>query len=193
MLQHLGVLLGDERLLTMTNIMDNGHLNDPWYIEGISRNMVKKPFVPLLYGSSREIHELLLDAGIKYSLNDISILRGELANGAFGIANDFKEFIITYVKPKESMEINVYEDNFRVECNRYRNVGEETLRYDIYDSDTDSVRRLTHTKTKRVPDLDQFKRWFITGLVHAQDSQVADFVMESVIDTHGWGLDIHDA
>lgn len=193
MLQHLGVLLGDERLLTMTNVLDNGELNDPWHIEGVDRQTVKKPFVPLLYGSSKPIHELLINAKIEYTLQDIQTLTNELANGAFGLANDFKEFIIKYVKPKEVMNIHVYEDKFQVQCNRFRNVGEETHKYDIYDSITDSIRRVSHTKTKKVADLEQFRRWFVTGLVHAQDSQVADFVMESVMDTYGWGLDIHDA
>lgn len=29
--------------------------------------------------------------------------------------------------------------------------------------------------------------------MHSQDSQVLDFVMEKVMSTYGWGIDIHDA
>ena len=50
-----------------------------------------------------------------------------------------------------------------------------------------------HTRTKRVADLDQFRRYFVTLLIHNLDSQVADSIMSKVMDKYGWGIDIHDA
>lgn len=193
MLSHMGLLLGDKRLLAMTNTLDTGILNDPWYFEGINRTMFKHAATPMLYGSSKSCYELWQDKGHEYTTEQIKLFTKELESGALGLANDFKNFIIRWVKPKEEMVVNVYEDTFKIECNRFRNVGEVTVRYDIYDSIEDTVRRISHTKVKRVPDLDQFKRWFVTGLIHAQDSQVLDFVMEKIISSYGWGMDIHDA
>ena len=191
----MGLLLGDERLLRMTNTLHNEGdiLNDPWKVEGLTRDKVKSVYMKKLYGSSQADYELLQDDGIEYTTEDLEILNEQKRSGGFGIADDFKEFIIRWAKPSERMLVRVYEDQFEVECNRYRNVGEYTLRYDIYDSIENKVRRIAHTKTKRVPDLNQFRRWFVTGLIHAQDSQVLDFVMEKVMPKYQWGIDIHDA
>lgn len=193
MLSHIGLLLGDKNLLEMTNTSFTGEFRDPWTVEGVERKAIKATIMPMIYASSKASHELLQDKNIKYTLEGINALNKALTTGAFGAANSFKEFILRWVKPQPEMEVHVYEDKFQVECNRFRNVGETTLRYDIYDSETDSIRRVTHTDTKRVPDLKQFRRWFVTGLIHSQDSQVLDFVMEKVIDKYQWGIDIHDA
>lgn len=193
MLSHEGLLLGDKRLLEMTNTSYTGILNDPWKFDGIGRTMFKHAATPMLYGSSRSASDLWTNNGHKYTLQQLNAYNKELANGALGLANDFKEFLIRWVKPKANMTINVYEDTFEIECNRFRNVGEITVNYDIYDSIDNRINRINHTKTKRVPDLEQFRRWFVTGLIHSIDSQVMDFVMEKLMSQYQWGIDIHDA
>lgn len=195
MLSHMGLLLGDKRLLAMTNTLhtEGEVLNDPWFVESLRREQVKGVYMKKLYGSSQADHELLQNDNIAYTSDDLKVLAEQKRSGGFGIADDFKEFIIRWAKPSEAMRVNVYEDTFEVECNRFKNVGEYTLRYDIYDSVDNKIKRVAHTKTKRVPDLDQFRRWFVTGLIHSQDSQVLDFVMEKVMDKYSWGVDIHDA
>lgn len=193
MLSHKGLLLGSKRMLEATNTSFTGTFNDPWKVDGVSRLAVKTSIMPMLYASSKAPHELLTDNKVPYTLEDIHTLNEELNSGMYSEANNFKEFLLRWVKPSPEMQIHVYEDQFTVECNRFRNVGETTLQYDIFDTESNSVRRITHTDTKRVPDLEQFRRWFVTGLIHSQDSQVLDFTMEKVIDQYSWGIDIHDA
>jgi hypothetical protein len=193
MLSYIGLLLGDERLLTMTNThyVPGATLNDPWACDGIPRSMFKTAATPMLYGSGKSAAELWAD--LPFTTAQLEAYSRELSTGALGIANDLKDFVTGYVKPKERMQITVYNDTFEVECNRHHNVGEEMKLYDIYDSTTDSIQRIAHMETSKVADLDGFKRWFQTGLIHSLDSQVADIVMEKLMSKYGWGLDIHDA
>lgn len=191
MLQYIGALLGDKRLLTMTNCAGT-ELSDPWNQAGLNRTMFKHAATPLLYGSSRACYELWQDWGHDYSLADVQAFNDALA-GPLGLANAFKDFLISNVKPSAKMRVKIWNEEFTIECNRYRNVGEETLLYDIYDTQTKSIRRLHHTRTRREPDLDQFRRYFVTLLIHNLDSQVGNLVMSKVMDKYNWGIDIHDA
>lgn len=155
--------------------------------------MFKHAATPRLYGSSRACHELWNDWNHEYTLEQVQAFNTELATGPLGLADQFKEFIINNVKPTEQMRVRIWNEEFNIECNRYRNVGEETISYDIFDTETRSIRRICHTRTKRVPDLQQFRRYFVTLLIHNLDSQVADRVIGKVMEKYGWGIDIHDA
>ena len=135
MLQYIGILLNDRRLMSMTNLIGST-LSDPWAFAGIPRTMFKHAATPMLYGSSRACHELWQDKGHAYSLEQVRLFNEELTSGALGVANQFKEFIINNCKPTATMQLHVFDEQFTVECNRYRNVGEQTLRYDIYDTET---------------------------------------------------------
>ena len=164
MLQYIGALLGDKRLLTMTNCIGDT-LSDPWAFEGMSRAMFKHAATPRLYGSSKPCYELWNDWNHEYTMDQVLAFNQELATGSLGLADAFKEFIINNVKPKEHMRVTIANEEFDIACNRYRNVGEETLLYDIYDTETASIRRMHHTRTKKVADLDQFRRYFVTLLI----------------------------
>lgn len=164
MLQMMGLLLGDSRLLDMTNVIGSD-LRDPWSYDGIPRTQFKHAATPLLYGSGKAPYELWQDKGHAYTMEQVKLFNNELANGPLGLANQFKEFIINNVKPQETMRVRIWGEIFNIECNRFRNVGEKTTRYDIYDSITHSVRRIAHTSTKRVADLNQFRRYFVTLLI----------------------------
>jgi hypothetical protein len=155
--------------------------------------MFKHAATPLLYGSSKACHELWQAKKHKYTLDQVKAFNSELSNGALGLANAFKDFIITNVKPTAQMNVRIADECFTIECNRFRNVGEETKIYSIYDTDNDAIRTIHHTTTKRIPDLEQFRRYFMTLLVHNLDSQVGNAVMSKVMDKYGWGIDIHDA
>jgi hypothetical protein len=192
MLQYIGILLGDHRLTDMTNVSGD-KLSDPWKFDGIPRGQFKKAATPMLYGSSRACHELWQDGGFKYTLEQVQLFNKELSSGALGIANSFKEFLITECKPKETMPVRIRDEEFTVKCNRFKNIGDKTTLYDFYDTETDSIRRLHHTTTKQEADLEQFRRYFVTLLVHNLDSQVADKVIGKCMDKYGWGIDIHDA
>ena len=192
MLQYEGLLTGDQRLLDMTNII--GHtLNDPWKLEGMPRLMLKKAATPMLYGSSQACYQLWQDNGIKYTQEDIERYTKEMAEGPFGVANLLKEFIINNAAPKAEMKVKIWDEEFDVSCNRYRNIGEKTRAYKIWDSIDKQYNIVLHTDTKKIPDLQQFKRYFMTLLVHNLDSQVANKVIGKVMDKYGWGIPIHDA
>lgn len=192
MLQWIGVLLNDERLMSMTNVIGDT-LSDPWKFEGIPRTQFKHAATPMLYGSSKACHELWQDKGHKYTLEQVKLFTQELSTGALGVANAFKEFIINNCKPVEVMNLQVIDEKFRVECNRYRHVGEETRSYYLFDTIENKPRKIHHTSTKKVADLEQFRRYFVTGLIHNLDSQAANYVVGKVYDKYGWVIDIHDA
>ena len=192
MLQYEALLLGDKRLMNMTNIIGET-LEDPWKLEGLTRLKLKKAATPMLYGSSATCTELWRSNGLKYDNKDIEVYGKEIANGAFGLANLFKEFIINNVKPKETMKVVINGETFKISCNRYRHVGEKADAYKIWDSVDGCYNIVIHTNTKDVPDLEQFRRYFVTLLIHNLDSQVADKVIGKVMNKYGWGIPIHDA
>ena len=192
MCQIIGVLLNDKRLMSMTNVIGET-LEDAWKVAGMNRNMLKKAATPQLYGSSQSCHTLWQDAGISYTKDDIELYTKEMADGPFGLANLFKEFVINNCNPKPEMEIKLWQDTFTISCNRFRNVGEKTKAYKIWDSIEEKYQVVLHTDTKKVPDLKQFKRFFVTCMVHGIDSQIMNTVTEKVIDKYSWGIPIHDA
>lgn len=116
-----------------------------------------------------------------------------MANGAFGVANLLKEFIINNAQPKANMRVRIWNEEFDVSCNRYRNVGEKTKAYKIWDSVDKQYNTILHTDTKQIPDLEQFRRYFMTLLVHNLDGQVADTVSKKCMAKYGWVIPIHDA
>ncbi|AGM46864.1 hypothetical protein AD45P2_00225 [Alteromonas phage vB_AmaP_AD45-P2] len=164
MLQYEGLLTGDKRLLEMTNVIGDT-LQDPWKLEGMSRQMLKKAATPMLYGSSQACHELWQDNNIPYTTDDIALYNKEMAEGPFGVANLLKEFIINNAAPKSEMEVHIWGEKFKISCNRFRNVGEQTKAYKIWDTLDERYNIILHTDTKRVPDLEQFKRYFMTLLI----------------------------
>jgi hypothetical protein len=192
MLQYEGLLTGDTRLLEMSNVIGDT-LQDPWKLEGMPRLMLKKAATPMLYGSSQSCHELWQDNNIPYTADDIQRYSEEMANGAFGVANLLKEFIINNAQPKANMRVKIWKEEFEVSCNRYRNVGEKTKAYKIWDSIDKQYNTILHTDTKKIPDLERFRRYFMTLLVHNLDSQVADTVIGKCKAKYGWGIPIHDA
>lgn len=192
MLQWLGVLLNDERLMSMTNVIGST-LSDPWKFDGIPRTQFKHAATPMLYGSSRACHELWKDKKHDYTYEQVQAFNQELSSGALGLANAFKEFLITNCKPTEFMTLHVFNEQFQVECNRHTHVGEETKTYYLFDTIEAKLRKVHHTTTKSVPDLDQFRRYFVTALIHNLDSQAANYVVGKAFDKYGWVIDIHDA
>lgn len=164
MLAYIGALLGDERLLSMTNAHGTD-LSDPWEFPGIPRTQFKHAATPMLYGSSKPCHDLWQAKGHKYTLEQVKAFNNELASGPLGLANAFKDFLITNCKPQAQMQVHIINEHFTIECNRFRNVGEKTNVYAIYDTDNNAIRTIHHTDTVRVPDLEQFRRYFPTLLI----------------------------
>jgi hypothetical protein len=188
----MAMLLNDEDLANATNMIE-GQLTDPWSVPGLTRDMVKKAATPMLYGSSKQAHELWQDKDIKYTLEHVRIYNEALSSGYLAKANMFKNFLINNVKPKESMVVTLWNDTFEIRCNRFKHVGEVTKAYDIFDTKDEVIKRVFHTTTKAVPDLDQFRRYFPTLCIHGIDSQIMNLLSEFVMDNFGWAVDIHDA
>jgi hypothetical protein len=198
MLSYIGCLLGDRRLLEMTNTLYTGIMNDPWHMDTLSRVLVKAAATPLLYGSMQSIVDLWnaakrKDESLSYTYEDIKHMQNELQNGALGLANEFKNFIIKNVKPSSEMTLQIHNDTFKVKCNRTKHVTGKLMAYQVYNSATGTYDIIYNAKDVTVPDLDAFKTWFVTGLIHNLDSQVMDKVIGKVIDKYEFGLDIHDA
>ena len=193
MLQIMGVLLNDYDLCNATNMIE-GELTDPWSVVGLTRKMVKIAATPMLYGSSKQCHELWqADEEISYDLDDVKTYNEALSTGYLAKANAFKNFLINNAQPTEVMQIHLWEDKFEVHCNRYKQVGETTKAFDIFDTNSQAIKRIFHTTTKGVADLDQFRRYFPTLCVHGIDSQIMNSLAEYCMDEFGWAIDIHDA
>lgn len=166
MLSYMGALLGDRRLLEMVNAAGEVNtLMDAWSIDGLSRNHVKKVATPRLYGSSQPAHTLWKKAGLVFDINDTVAMQNVLKTGPFAAADAFKEFLINHCNPTESMDVVVGKDRFTIKCNHYKRVGDVHVNYDLYDSSTGRIRRVTNTKTKMVADLDRFRSYFATLLI----------------------------
>jgi hypothetical protein len=147
-----------------TNILNSGELKDVWS-KGMPRKQFKYASTPLLYGSTQDCTTLWKKKKIKYTAEHIAMHKKELAHGVLGLANDFKDFIIANVEPKPEMKVKIWNEEFVVNCNRYRNLGDYMKKYPIYNSATNTVLTINHTHTKRIPDLEQFRRYFVTLLV----------------------------
>ena len=192
MCQIIGILLNDKRLMEMTNVI-GPTLEDAWKVDGISRKKLKTIMTPKLYGSSQSPEELWKKAKLNYTAKDTSLVNKELQTGAFGLANAFKDFIINNCNPTAEMEIKIGDDQFSISCNKFRNVGEKLRAYNIWDSIDKQFNVILHTDTKKVPDLEQFRLYMVTLLVHNLDSQIMDTISEKLMKKYGWGLPIHDA
>ncbi len=192
MLQWIGILTNDSRLMSMTNIVGST-LSDPWKFEGIPRTQFKHAATPMLYGSSKACHELWQAKKHKYTLEQVQLFNTELSSGALGLANALKDFLINNCKPQETMQPHIVDETFTIECNRYNQIGEETRLYNIYDSITGAIPTIHHTTTRKEADLEQFRRYFVTLLIHNLDSQAANYVVNKAFDKYGWVIDIHDA
>lgn len=192
MLQIIGVLLNDKRLMEMTNVIGDT-LEDAWKVSGLVRKKVKSVMTPKLYGSSSAPEVLWKKDKMKFTAKDTALVSKELQTGAFGLANTFKDFIINNCNPSAEMEIKIGDDEFGIYCNKFRNVGEMLKAYNIWDSVDAQYNIILHTDTKKVPDLEQFRLFFMTLLIHNLDSQIMDAITEKLMDKYGWGLPIHDA
>jgi hypothetical protein len=189
MLQVTGVLLNDQGYTDTTNVTNSSHLKDVWTIPGLKRQQVKYALTPKLYGSSASTAKLWTKNKVEYTTTQLIQIETELRSGQFALANKFKDFIIDNVVPKQTQEVRVWNEVFTVECNHYRQVSEYVKPYVAWDSTEDLPTTIHHTITKKVPDLERFKLYFQTLLVHNLDSQIANSVCSTIQQL----IPIHDA
>lgn len=190
----MAVLLNDERLMRMTNMIGD-KLTDPWACEGIPRTMFKHAATPLLYGSSQPCHVTWKDWGHLFTIEQVKLFDAELSKGALGVANAFKDFIINNVNPTELMKVNINGKLFDIECNRFKQVGTTFKQYQLYDTTEKRSIGFKHMSTKSVADLEQFRRYFVTLLIHHLDSVVMENIMQKYMKKYPFMpiTDIYDA
>ncbi len=160
----LGVILNSEEYLDLTNLIYPDELKDAWTIEGVPRKAIKKTVTPRVYGSSAPPIELLMKAKIKVSQDMINTITKELETGRYALANDFKNHIIEYVKPQPSMKVKIHNEEFTIECNKFNYELVSRKEYNIFTTAQNLVKTVTRESTL-VPDLNQFKRYFVTLLI----------------------------
>ena len=167
MLQVEAMLLGDAQLARATNMIGT-KLSDPWHIQNLKRVLSKGAGTPQFYASSQTAQELWENnpkTKGKYTFEDVVTYQQALTKGHFAVAVAFKDFIIHSVNPTETMTVKIWNDEFTIKCNRFKREGDVTKEYKIFDSTTQKIRRVHHTTTKAIPDLVQFRRYFVTLLV----------------------------
>lgn len=163
-------------------------LKDIWTVEGVPRNHVKKAYTPTLYGSAQSYKSLWDKNKLEYTQVQLNKINALAETGTFSYASKFKEFIINNVKPQELMEVSIWNDTFMIECNRFKWEETKEVNYSVYSSGQGLFKPVSR-KVALVPDVNQFKRYFVTLLIHNLDSQVADFISLSM----DWCIPIHDA
>jgi hypothetical protein len=131
---------------------------------------------------------LQAQSDVEYSMTDIPVIEASLTEGAYGVANKLKEFIIGNCNMQPVMNPVVWGEKLVVPCNRHTKHGEAPHAYSVLDSDFNKT-KVIHWSTVTEPDLKSFKRWAQTGLIHSLDSRVIDYIMSQLT----WGIDIHDA
>lgn len=188
----LGLLLNHSPFMERCNILP-GTLSDAWGHNVITnRNQFKTSMRPL-YGSQLSAQAMWNDMDIPYTMEEVHAFQHELDHGEFRVAVAFKDFLINNAQMQPEMDLVVNGETTHTYCNKFHNVGETTTEYDLFDTATGRIRRIHNTTTRRVPDLQSFRRYTVTGLIHALDAQVMDNTVNHVIDQYGFAIDIHDA
>ena len=188
MLQIQGALLNHLPFLEKTNCFGS-ELQDIWTVPGIPRKMFKDAATPMLYGSSQSVKALWVANKHTFTKEQLAIATKELTKGTFSVAKLFKDFLIKNVKPKETMKVKIWGQEFTIKCNRYKHKGDYKVRYNIFDSASNKVKTIWHMHTQNIPDLEQFRRFFVTLLIHHLDSRVMDYICKFI----NWIIPIHDA
>ena len=186
-IQLVAVLTNDHTYMDGTNLIGED-FSDIWTVDYCSRTHVKKALTPKLYGSSRNPRELWDKNKLEYTQAQVNQITKDLAIGKYANANRFKDFIIDNVQPQTEMIVRIWNEVFKIECNRFKWEETTQVEYNIYASQQSKIKRVVRT-VNLVSDLGQFKRYFQTLLLHNLDSQIANYVCENM----GWVIPNHDA
>ena len=201
-LGYIGLLLNHKPFLDRCNITQ-GNLSDAWGHPIITNRKQFKTIMRQCYGSQLTPQAMWDDMNkgktfddpdyMHYNKHELEAFNKEMESGEIAVAIAFKDFIIDNCRMQPTMKLNVLGDKVTTYCNKFYNVGETTSIFDLYDTESNSIRRIHNTETKRVPDLKSFKRYSVTGLIHGLDGRVMDNTVDQVIDIYKWAKPIHDA
>ena len=190
-LGYIGLLLNHKPFMERCNMIGS-ILTDAWAHPIITNRVQFKTIMRQCYGSMLTPGEMWREMEIPYTRDEELAFAKELQSGELAIANAFKNFIIGNVEPEPIMHTTVRNRTIKTFCNRFHNVGECTTMFDLYDTYSNSIRRVSHTNTVKVPNLHAFRRYFVTLLIHGLDGNVMDSVMNALLPDN-WALSIHDA
>lgn len=191
---YYGLLLGHKPYLVECNvIVEEDKLNDAWAHDMITNRNQAKSVMRILYGSKQPILDMWSAMDIKGTREEAIAMEKDITTGNLAPANLMKQFMATHSNMQPEMELNIWNEKFIVKCNKFYNRGEKTIKYDLYDSYSKSIKRIHHTDTIKVPNLQQFRTWTSTGLIHHLDSRVMDYTCNIVYNIAKWCIDIHDA
>lgn len=162
----MGVLTNNHELLDLCNLINPEENKDAWTVDYCSRNHIKKAVTPRLYGSSASPNKLWDKAKLEYDQNQLNLIQNEIRSGRYREPDKFKDYIIENVEPKETMEVRVWNDKFYIKCNRFNWESTELKSYLAFNSGNNSnnIKYITR-EVSLTPDLEQFKRFFVTLLV----------------------------
>ena len=191
-LGYIGLLLNHKPFMERCNMIGD-RLNDAWGHNTITNRTQFKTIMRQCYGSTMSPAQMWSDMDIPFTSEEVVAFTEELTNGELAVANAFKDFIISNCKPAEHMNLQVWNDTTNTECNKWNHIGETTDVFDFYDTYTGSIRRIHNTTTVKVANLESFRRYFVTALIHGIDGQVMDNVMFQLLSNDTWAIDIHDA
>ena len=188
----MGLLLDHKPFLDRTNMIGST-LNDAWGHDVITNRLQFKTIMRVCYGSSMSPEDMWRDMDIPFTANEAYAFKDTLNNGELAIADKFKDFLIRNSNMKINMDVKIGNEEFKIECNKWYHIGETTNKFDLYDTYTNSIRRIHNTETVKRPDLRRFKVYNPTLLIHNLDSQVEDNTTDKVYEAYEWVIDIHDA
>ena len=163
LIQLVAVLTNDYEYMKKTNMVGT-EFEDIWTVPYCSRKHIKKALTPKLYGSGKHTRDLWDANKLDYNQKQLNQISDDISHGIYANANNFKDFIIGNVQPDERMKVKVFEEEFYIECNRFK--WEETLQlnYFVYTSQQGIMKKVIRT-VNLVPDPNQFKRFFMTLLL----------------------------
>ena len=187
-IQVLGCLLNNHIFMDETNLIHPEVFKDIWTVDYCPRNHVKKALTPVLYGSSKKPKELWDKHKFEYTQIMLNKISADIAIGKYADASKFKDFVINNVQPRVKMEVKIFNEEFFIECNRFKWEETKKVNYYIYHTKQSKIKKVSR-QVHMVPDTNQFKRYFQTLLVHNLDSQIANHVCTRM----NWVIPNHDA
>lgn len=190
--QVVGTLTNDYRLLNRTNVINPNELLDAWFVEGVPRLHTKTVGTPVFYGSAQTATALLRKKKLKYTREQVKILNREFSKGAFGVIKAFKDFLIQHSNVTiPVIQMQIWDDTFEVEVNKFKPAGAELNAYTIWDTKSNRPVTFLNHEPILVPNYERFRLYFPTGLVHNLDSQLMNKTLLMLGDE--WAIAIHDA
>ena len=100
------------------------------------------------YGSQMSAADMWNEMQIAHTYEEVQAFNKEMESGDIAVAIKFKDFIIDNCQMQPKMKLHVMNEKVDTYCNKFHNVGEETTMFDLYDTATNSIRRVHNTEIK---------------------------------------------